>query len=157
MIAEGKVEFSYRAKDGEENYPGNMEVKAVYTWSDDCTLSLDLYATTDATTVINLTNHAYFNLAGESSGSVLDHVLQLNASRFLPTDDTLIPEGVMTPVADTPMDFTTPHAIGERIKAEYTPLIYAKGYDHCFVTDNYVALRRAADSHTPRPQIGKKT
>ena len=131
------VTFTYRAKDGEENYPGNLVAIAKYTWSNDNELTLELKATTDAETVVNLTNHAYFNLNGESSGSVLDQLLQLNASRFLPTSDTLIPTGEMAPVAGTPMDFTKMHAIGDEINADYNPLIVAKGYDHCFVIDGY--------------------
>ncbi len=132
-----KVIFSYAAKDGEENYPGNLAVKAIYTWTDENVLTLELVAETDAPTVVNLTNHAYFNLAGHDSGTVLNHKLQLKASRFLPTDSTLIPSGEQAPAAGTPMDFTKSKAIGKDIKADYEPLIFAKGYDHCFVLDDY--------------------
>lgn len=136
-VGDGTVEFTYRAKDGEENYPGNLAATAIYAWSEDNTLALTLHAVTDAPTVVNLTNHAYFNLAGESSGSVLKHKLQLKASRFLPTDATLIPTGEKAPVAGTPMDFVQPKEIGRDIKEQYEPLIVAKGYDHCFVIDDY--------------------
>lgn len=132
-----KVEFSYTAADGEEQYPGKLEVKAVYGWTEDCELTLDLYARTDADTVVNLTNHAYFNLAGESSGTCTGQHLWLKASRFLPTDPTLIPLGEKAPVAGTPMDFTTAHAIADHINDEYEPLKIAKGYDHCYVLDDY--------------------
>ncbi|MCM1356800.1 MAG: galactose mutarotase [Staphylococcus sp.] len=136
--AEGdKVTFTYRAADGEEGYPGNLDVTAEYTWSDDNKLSLHITAGTDAPTVVNLTNHAYFNLDGEDSGSVLDHELQLLASRYLPTDDTQIPTGELAPVAGTPMDFTVAKAIGRDINADFHPLKVGKGYDHCWVIDGY--------------------
>lgn len=136
--AEGdKVTFTYRAADGEEGYPGNLDVTAEYTWSDDNKLSLHITAETDAPTVVNLTNHAYFNLDGEDSGSVLDHELQLLASRYLPTDDTQIPTGELAPVAGTPMDFTVAKAIGRDINADFHPLKVGKGYDHCWVIDGY--------------------
>lgn len=131
------VEFTYRAADGEEGYPGNLDVKATYTWSDDNQLTLQLQAETDAPTVINLTNHAYFNLDGENAGSVLDHQLRLKASRYLPTDDTQIPTGELEPVRDTPMDFTEFKAIGRDINADFHPLKVGKGYDHCWVCDGY--------------------
>lgn len=131
------VEFSYRAADGEEGYPGNLDVKAIYTWTDDNELKLQLHAETDAPTVINLTNHVYFNLDGENAGSVLDHRLRLNATRYLPTDDTQIPTGELAPVKDTPMDFTEFKAIGQDINADFHPLKVGKGYDHCWVCDGY--------------------
>ncbi len=134
----GTVTFTYHAKDGEEGYPGNMDVKAIYTWDDENRLTLNLQAVSDAHTVVNLTNHVYFNLDGENSGSVLEHLLQLNAACYLPTDETQIPTGEVTPVAGTPMDFTSPKAIGNDIKADFTPLKIGKGYDHCWVVDNYV-------------------
>lgn len=151
-----QVEFTYKAKDGEENYPSNMEVKAVYTWSEDCTLSLDLHATTDADTVVNLTNHAYFNLAGENSGSCLDQILWLNASRFLPTDETLIPTGELAPVKGTPMDFTTPHALKDHINDDYEPLRIGKGYDHCYVVDTYEPGTEQLIAVLQDPQSGRK-
>lgn len=137
VLAGNKVQFTYRSADGEENYPGALTATATYTWTDDNTLSLDLEADTDAETVVNLTNHAYFNLSGESAGSCLDHVLSLSASRWLPTDDTLIPTGEIAPVAGTPMDFTTAHTLGRDIKADFPALHYGKGYDNCWVIDDY--------------------
>ena len=131
------VEFSYRAADGEEGYPGNLDVKAIYTWTDDNELKLQLQAETDAPTVINLTNHVYFNLDGENAGSVLDHQLRLNATRYLPTDDTQIPTGELAPVKDSPMDFTEFKTIGQDINADFHPLKVGKGYDHCWVCDGY--------------------
>lgn len=134
---DGGVLFTYKAKDGEEGYPGNMTVNAFYTWSDDDRLTLRLTAETDAKTIVNLTNHVYFNLNGENSGTVLDHRLKLNASRYLPTDETQIPTGELAPVAGTPMDFVEFTAIGADIRADFKPLKIGKGYDHCWVADNY--------------------
>ena len=136
MIPNG-VKFTYVSKDGEENYPGNLTVCAEYTWSEDNVLTLALKATTDAATVVNLTNHAYFNLDGADSGSVLKHKLQIKASGYLPTDTTQIPTGEISPVKDTPMDFTSPKEIGIDINADFEPLKIGKGYDHCWVIDNW--------------------
>jgi aldose 1-epimerase len=134
---DNQVVFSHVSPDGDEGYPGNLKVQAIYTWSESNELSLQLKAVTDRKTIINLTNHAYFNLSGHNSGSALDHTLWLACSKYLPTDDTLIPEGVIAPVAGTPMDFTTPHAIGRDIKADFPALVYGKGYDNCWVVDDY--------------------
>ncbi|MDE5983587.1 MAG: galactose mutarotase [Duncaniella sp.] len=131
------VVFTYHAADGEEGYPGNMTVKAVYTWNDDNELSLVLTAGTDAKTVVNLTNHVYFNLDGEQAGTVLDHEMKIKAARYLPTDDTQIPTGELAPVDGTPMDFTSFKTIGRDIKADFEPLKIGKGYDHCWVLDDY--------------------
>ena len=131
------VRFTYDSKDGEENYPGNLKVIAEYTWSEDNVLNLDLKAVTDAPTVVNLTNHAYFNLQGADAGSVLQHKLQIKSSKYLPTDETQIPTGELAPVAGTPMDFTTPKEIGIDINKEFEPLKIGKGYDHCWALDNW--------------------
>ena len=149
------VVFSYRSADGEEGYPGNLTAKATYTWSDDCRLTLTLEPETDKPTVVNLTNHAYWNLEGESAGSVLDHTLWLGASRFLPTDDTLIPTGEMAPVAGTPMDFTTPKPIGRDMDLDYTPLRYGKGYDHCWMVDNWVPGQMRTVARLEAPASGR--
>lgn len=132
------VEFMYFSEDGEAGYPGNLKVVAHYEWSENNELTLTFTAETDAPTVVNLTNHAYFNLNGEGSGSVLNHILKLNASEFLPTDDTLIPVGEPADVAGTPMDFVNPKPLGLDIKKEFPALEYGKGYDNCFVIDGYV-------------------
>ena len=134
---DNKVTFTYHAADGEEGYPGVLDVKAEYTWSEDNELTLRITAETDSATIVNLTNHAYFNLDGENAGGVLDHEMRLNASRYLPTDDTQIPTGELAPVAGTPMDFTQFKAIGRDIEADFHPLKVGKGYDHCWVIDNY--------------------
>lgn len=141
------VVMQYVSASGEEGYPGTLTARATYTWTDDCTLRLDLEAITDAPTVVNLTNHAYWNLAGHNSGSVLDHSLELRASRWLPTDDTLIPlPGEPAPVAGTPMDFTAAKPLGRDIRADFPALKYGKGYDNCWVIDGYEkgTLRTAA-------------
>ena len=136
-IEDGKVVFTRTSPDGEENYPGELKVKAIYSWNDDNELKLQLIATTDKTTVVNLTNHAYFNLAGENSGNIFDHELWLACSHYLPTDDTLIPTGEIAPVAGTPMDFTTARLIGRDIKEDFAALNFGKGYDNCWVVDDW--------------------
>lgn len=145
------IVFSRLSPDGEENYPGNLKVEARYTWSDDCRLSLELKATTDAATVVNLTNHCYWNLEGHNAGSVFGHNLWIAASRYLPTDDTLIPTGEMAAVAGTPMDFTTMKAIGRDIKTDFPALNYGKGYDNCWVVDGYTKgeLKHVATLESP--------
>ncbi len=152
-VGDNKVVMVYAAEDGEEGYPGNLIVTAEYTWDNDDTLTLRLHATTDAPTVINLTNHVYFNLDGEGSGSVLGHKLRLNAACYLPTDPTQIPTGEIAPVAGTPMDFRDFKEIGKDIEADFEPLKIGKGYDHCWVVDDYrkgemreVAVLKAAKS-----------
>jgi len=127
------VEFMYFSEDGEAGFPGNVKVVAHYEWSEENELKLTFTAETDAPTVINLTNHVYFNLAGE--GDCLGHTLKLNASEFLPTDNTLIPLGESQPVAGTPMDFIEAKPLGRDIKADFEPLKIGKGYDHCFLID----------------------
>lgn len=131
------VVMSYTAADGEAGYPGKLKATATYTWTDNNELQLTLEAETDAPTVVNLTNHAYWNLGGHNCGTALDQTLWLNATRYLPTDDTLIPVGVLDAVAGTPMDFTTAKKLGADIKADFAALVYGKGYDNCFVLDGY--------------------
>lgn len=131
------VVFELTSPDGDAGYPGELQAEARYTWSDDCTLTLRLLAHTDAPTVVNLTNHTYWNLEGENSGSVLDHTLWLAASHYLPTDDTLIPTGEIAPVEDTPMDFTKFRRLGDDIHADFPAITYGKGYDNCWMVDDY--------------------
>ena len=134
---DGGVEFMYFAEDGEMGYPGNLKVVARYEWSENNELRLTFTAQCDAPTVINLTNHSYFNLDGHDSGTVLNHKLKLNASLYLPTDSTLIPLGEPDPVAGTPMDFLEPKEIGKDIKEDFPALNYGKGYDACWIIDGY--------------------
>ncbi|WP_457107797.1 aldose epimerase family protein [Methylobacterium sp. P5_C11] len=125
--------LSRRSPDGEEGFPGTLDVRVRYSLPADGVLRIDYAATTDRPTVLNLTNHSYFNLAGEGTGSVLDHVVQLEADAFTPTDATQIPTGEIRPVADTPFDFRTAHPLGARIRTGDPQLAIAKGYDHTFV------------------------
>lgn len=131
------VRFTYNSADGEENYPGNLTAVAEYSWSEDNVLTLNLSAKTDKPTVVNLTNHAYFNLEGADAGSVLSHSMKINAEKWLPTDDTLIPTGEIASVEGTPMDFRVDKKIGDDIKADFPALIYGKGYDNCWVNDGW--------------------
>jgi aldose 1-epimerase len=129
------LKLTYLSKDMEEGYPGNLSVEVLYTLTNDNALKIDFQATTDKTTVCNLTHHAYFNLSGKNGSSILDHQLTIPASRFLPVDKTLIPNGIKT-VAGTPFDFTTVHKIGERINTpKDEQLAFGGGYDHCWVLD----------------------
>ena len=126
------VELKYLSKDGEEGYPGNLSVTVRYTLEGG-DLKIDYSATTDKATVLNLTNHSYFNLSGQGHGTILNEQLKLNASRFTPVDSTLIPTGELKSVVGTPFDFLKPHAVGERINADDEQLRLGKGYDHNFV------------------------
>jgi len=146
------VEFMYYSEDGEMGYPGNLKVVARYEWSEQNELTLTLTAQCDKTTVVNLTNHSYFNLNGEGSGTVLNHILKLNASEYLPTDDTLIPLGDSEQVAGTPMDFLNPKKIGKDIRKDFPALNYGKGYDACWVIDGHVdgQLSLAAELYSPK-------
>lgn len=136
------VRFDYASKDGEEGYPGNLDVTVEYMLTHKNELRVDFTATSDAKTPVNLTNHNYWNLAGAGSGMTLNHEVTIEADQFLPVDPTLIPTGEKAPVKGTPLDFTTAHKIGERIEEiEADPA----GYDHCFVLRNQTgALELAA-------------
>ena len=150
-IVDDAVEFLYYSEDGEAGYPGNLKAVAHYQWSDDNALKLTLTAQTDAPTVVNLTNHAYFNLNGEGNGNILGHELKLNASEYLPTDETLIPTGAVDPVAGTPMDFVTAKPIGRDIQADFPALKYGKGYDNCWLIDGALPgqLNTCAELYAP--------
>lgn len=133
---DSSVTFALLSPDGDAGFPGCLSVEAEYRWTDSNELQLTLSATTDAPTVVNLTNHAYWNLAGHDAGSVLGHELQLNAGRYLPTDETLIPTGELVPVSGTPMDFREFKAIGRDIRADFPALRIGKGYDACWAVDD---------------------
>jgi aldose 1-epimerase len=133
------VALRYVSPDGEEGYPGTLDTEVTCTLTADNALRIDYRATTDKPTVVNLTNHSFFNLAGEGTGSVLDHELTLHASRYTPVDEDLIPTGEIAPVSGSALDFTRPAAVGGRIRAGEPQLLRGRGYDHNFVLDKPAA------------------
>jgi aldose 1-epimerase len=138
------ITLHYLSPDGEEGYPGNLNVTVTYTLAPDNALRIDYTATTDKDTVLNLTNHSYFNLAGQGSGDILKHELMLKADRFTPVSKTLIPTGELRSVAGTPFDFRRPAAIGARINDKNQQLEFGRGYDHNWVLNNSGKLALAA-------------
>lgn len=163
ILSDG-VEFTRRSPDGEEGYPGNVDVKITYRLTDDDTLVWNAEASTDAATPINLIHHSYWNLGGDPKRLVLDHELLVEADHYLPTNEGLIPTGEIAPVAGTPMDFTSPTAIGDRIGEDFEPLSFGNGYDHAWVLRPGSGVRLAArlrdavsgrtlEIHTDQPAI----
>ena len=149
MAAANAVAFRYHSRDGEENYPGNLDTEVIFSLTDDNELRLEYSATTDKPTFVNLTNHAYWNLAGRGVRDVLEHELTINGDRYLVTDSGLIPSGEIRSVKGTPVDFTQPTAVGARIEQ-------AGGYDHCFVINTTkgqpgpTLAARVSEPHTGR-------
>ena len=134
-VTRNSISFSLFSPDGDENFPGNVNAKVSYTLTDDNAIRIKYSATADAKTVINMTNHSYFNLSGNPSNPAIDHVLYLNATNFTPVDSTFMTTGEIDVVEGTPMDFTTPKAIGQDIENPYQQLRNGKGYDHNWVLD----------------------
>tara|TARA_R110002051_G_scaffold3799_1_gene20282 strand:+ start:317 stop:1501 length:1185 start_codon:yes stop_codon:yes gene_type:complete len=130
---EKTIVFRYTSLDMEEGFPGTLSVKVTYTATENNSILMEYEATTDKSSVVNLTNHAFFNLNGEGSGTILNHVVQIYADKFTPVDSGLIPTGELRPVKGTPFDFTEPHTIGERIEVQNEQLKNGEGYDHNFV------------------------
>lgn len=143
---EDGVRFTYHAKGGEEQYPGNLTLTATYRWSDANVLSLDFHAESDAATVVNLTNHAYWNLEGADAGKIYEHEMKIKASKWLPTDETQIPTGEFADVAGSPMDFHESKKIGADIHKETDALKIGKGYDHCWAIDGWEPGKMMADA-----------
>lgn len=162
---DSSVTLKYTSPDGDEGYPGTLNVTAIYTLHDDNSLSLDYKATTDKPTVLNLTNHSYFNLAGQGHETVLDHEVMINADTFTPVNKHLIPTGELRPVAGTPFDFLHMHRVGDRINADDEQLALAEGYDHNYVVNGrasevrlaaravYPPTGRALEVHTTQPGV----
>ncbi|MEJ1237637.1 aldose epimerase family protein [Chryseolinea sp. T2] len=148
------LKLTYLSKDMEEGYPGNLQVTVTYTLTNDNELKIYYEATTDKPTVVNLTNHSYFNLTGNTKRNILGHTLQLNASKFVPVDDGLIPTGEIKPVKGTPFDFTQPAVIGARINDNDAQIKIGRGYDHCYVFDkplgSYAHIATLSDSTSGR-------
>lgn len=148
QISNSELALSYLSVDGEEGYPGNLNIKVTYLLTEDNSLKISYSATTDQATPVNLTSHSFFNLNGAGKGSINDHILQINASNFTPVVEGLIPTGEIAPVRNTPFDFTIPTAIGARIDQESEQFVFGLGYDHNFVLDGD-GLRVAAKVEEP--------
>lgn len=144
------VKAQYLSKDMEEGYPGNLSVDVVYTLNNDNELNIEYSATTDKKTIVNLTNHTYFNLSGNMKRDVLDHKVMINANKFVPVDSSLIPTGELIEVAGTPFDFTASTAVGKRIEAVDQQIAYGLGYDHCWVLNGAEGeMKLSASVHEP--------
>ncbi len=155
-VTENSIELFYLSVDGEEGYPGNLSVWLTYTLKEDNTLDINYHAKTDQTTILNLTNHSYFNLSGEGDPYIGDHVLMINAENYLPTDSTAIPYGDKKWVKGTPMDFSEPKEIGSRINDNFEQLKFGKGYDHTYVLNKNATGEFSFAGYCISPKTGIK-
>ncbi len=149
---ETKLELCYHSEDGEENYPGNLRIKVTYSLTEDNELIIDYRAVSDKDTIVNLTNHAYFNLAGHKQGDILNHHLSINANYYTPIDNNLIPTGDILGVAGTAMDFRELKPISAMIRADEKQLVYGQGFDHNWVlnkSNQPNAIEKAAELYEP--------
>jgi aldose 1-epimerase len=149
------LRLEYLSRDGEEGFPGNLSTNVTYSVTEENELRIDFHATTDKKTVLNLTNHSYFDLAGQGKGTVLDHVVTINADRYLPVDEHLIPTSTPAAVSGTPFDFRTPRRIGERIDDADHQLKLAVGYDHTFVLQKDGASGAGFAAKAVEPKSGR--
>lgn len=137
QIDDTKIALTMKSPDGDSNFPGNVTAVVTYTLTEDNAIDINYEATTDKTTVINMTNHSYFNLSGDPTKPVTDHILYVNADNFTPVDETYMTTGEITPVKDTPLDFTTPKVLGQDIdKFEFEQMKFGNGYDHNWVLNS---------------------
>jgi aldose 1-epimerase len=149
------LELTYLSKDGEEGFPGNLHVRVIYTLTDENALKIDYYATTDKDTVVNLTNHSYFNLSGPGSGDILGHIMMIEADKFTPVDSGLIPTGELRDVAGTPFDFRKPTEIGARINSDDEQIKLGGGYDHNFVLRKKPGEAISLAARVTEPKTGR--
>lgn len=149
------LRLRHLSPDGDGGYPGALDVRVTYSLDADGSLRISYAATADAPTIVNLTNHSYFNLAGESAGDILDHVLTIDAQRYTPVDTAMIPTGELAHVGGTPFDFRTPHAIGARIRQAHPQLVRALGYDHNWVLDRQPGDPPTRAVHVLDPKSGR--
>lgn len=151
------LKLSYLSEDGEENFPGNLRVELAYHLSDDNALEIKYKATTDKTTIVNLTQHSFFNLAGQGNptSTVCNNILTINADFYTPMDNVSIPTGEIAKVAGTPMDFTTLHVVGGRIDDDFEQLVFGKGYDHCYVLNKKEVGELSFAAKVVEPESGR--